>query len=157
MQFCFLKWYKLGVPPTQDASHHQDYEPIFRIGNPNKQNLHLPRLHASWVGSDPRYKLLSCHQILPVVCWLCSRTSCCMGISLLKGQCCWTHQRGPAPWLVLLEGWSPVPKPPLFDRGFRYPMTDPWMYAWHILGDRLIPEQLLWVDRGILHITYITH
>ncbi len=24
---------------------------------------------------------------------------------------------------------------------------------WHILGDRLIPEQLLWVDRGILHET----
>ena len=22
----------------------------------------------------------------------------------------------------------------------------------HILGDRLIPEQLLWVDRGILHV-----
>ena len=24
--------------------------------------------------------------------------------------------------------------------------------TWHILGDRLIPEQLLWVDRGILHV-----
>ena len=23
--------------------------------------------------------------------------------------------------------------------------------SWHILGDSLIPEQLLWVDRGILH------
>ena len=25
-------------------------------------------------------------------------------------------------------------------------------YSWHILGDRLSPEQLLWVDRGILHV-----
>ena len=24
--------------------------------------------------------------------------------------------------------------------------------AWHILGDRLIPEQLLWVDHGIIHV-----
>ncbi len=24
--------------------------------------------------------------------------------------------------------------------------------TWHILGDRLIPEQLLWVDRGVLHV-----
>ena len=24
-------------------------------------------------------------------------------------------------------------------------------HTWHILGDRLIPQQLLWVDRGILH------
>ncbi len=24
--------------------------------------------------------------------------------------------------------------------------------SWHILGDRLIPKQLLWVDRGNLHI-----
>ena len=24
--------------------------------------------------------------------------------------------------------------------------------TWHILGDRLIPEQPLWVDRGILHV-----
>ena len=33
----------------------------------------------------------------------------------------------------------------------------PWVsrfFAWHILGDRLIPEQLLWVDRGILHVTH---
>ena len=27
-------------------------------------------------------------------------------------------------------------------------------FSWHILGDRLIPEQLLWVDRGILHVTH---
>ncbi len=25
--------------------------------------------------------------------------------------------------------------------------------TWHILGDRLIPKQLLWVDRGILHVS----
>ena len=25
----------LGCPPTQDASHHQDYPYIFRIGAPN--------------------------------------------------------------------------------------------------------------------------
>ena len=34
-----LSLYKFGPPPTQDASHHQDYS-IFRSGNPN-QNLHL--------------------------------------------------------------------------------------------------------------------
>ncbi len=27
------------------------------------------------------------------------------------------------------------------------------MVPWHILGDRLITEQLLWVDRGILYVT----
>ncbi len=26
------------------------------------------------------------------------------------------------------------------------------LFTWHILGDRLIPEQPLWVDRGILHV-----
>ncbi len=31
-----------GQPPSQDSSHHQDYEP-FLVGNPN-QNLHLPLL-----------------------------------------------------------------------------------------------------------------
>ncbi len=31
--------YALGLPPTQDASHHQDYEP-FLVGNP-ELNLHL--------------------------------------------------------------------------------------------------------------------
>ena len=41
--------YDLGLPPTQDSSHHQDYY-IFRIGNPNL-NLHLPL--ASWVGGRP--------------------------------------------------------------------------------------------------------
>ena len=25
-------------------------------------------------------------------------------------------------------------------------------FSWHILGDRLIPGQLLWVDRGLLHV-----
>ena len=30
--------------------------------------------------------------------------------------------------------------------------VDEYTYAWHILGDRLIPEQPLWVDRGILHV-----
>ena len=34
--------YILGLPPIQDASHHQDYEP-FLVGNPNL-NLHLPLL-----------------------------------------------------------------------------------------------------------------
>ncbi len=38
--------YLNGLPPTQDASHHQDYEP-FLVGNPNL-NLHLPL--ESWVG-----------------------------------------------------------------------------------------------------------
>ena len=42
----FGNTYILGLPPTQDASHHQDYEP-FLVGNPNL-NLHLPL--ASWVG-----------------------------------------------------------------------------------------------------------
>ena len=32
----------LGLPPTQDSSHHQDYEP-FLVGNP-ELNLHLPLL-----------------------------------------------------------------------------------------------------------------
>ena len=30
-----------------------------------------------------------------------------------------------------------------------------WIFpdkSWHILGDRLIPEQLLWIDRGILDV-----
>ena len=31
---------------------------------------------------------------------------------------------------------------------------DPYNKAWHILGDRLIPEQLLWVDRGIFNVTH---
>ena len=35
-----LGW-MLGLPPTHDSSHHQDY--IFRIGNP-ELNLHLPLL-----------------------------------------------------------------------------------------------------------------
>ena len=33
---------------------------------------------------------------------------------------------------------------------------DQWVisptFTWHILGDRLIRETLLWVDRGILHV-----
>ena len=33
---------KLGLPPTQDSSHHQDYEP-FLVGNP-ELNVHLPLL-----------------------------------------------------------------------------------------------------------------
>ena len=33
------KWFWLELPPTQDASHHQDYEP-FLVGNPGI-NLHL--------------------------------------------------------------------------------------------------------------------
>ena len=32
------------IPPTQDASHHQDDITFFRIRNPNP-NLYLPRLH----------------------------------------------------------------------------------------------------------------
>ncbi len=35
-------WYILDVAPSQDASHHQDYEP-FLVGNPNL-NLHFPLL-----------------------------------------------------------------------------------------------------------------
>ena len=27
--------YILGLPPTQDASHHQDYEPFLGSGIPN--------------------------------------------------------------------------------------------------------------------------
>ena len=46
--------YHVGLPPTQDASHHQDYEP-FLVGNP-ELNLHLPL--ASWVGG--RSKLSFC-------------------------------------------------------------------------------------------------
>ena len=42
--------YRLELPPTQDASHHQDYEP-FLVGNP-ELNLHLPL--ASWVGGVDR-------------------------------------------------------------------------------------------------------
>ncbi len=42
-----LDTHTLGLPPTQDSSHHQDYEP-FLVGNPNL-NLHLPL--ASWVGA----------------------------------------------------------------------------------------------------------
>ena len=37
-----LHVYILGCPPSQDASHHQEYY-IFRIGNP-ELNLHLPQL-----------------------------------------------------------------------------------------------------------------
>ena len=40
----------LGVAPSQDASHHQDYEP-FLVGNPYCINLHLPL--ASWEGGQP--------------------------------------------------------------------------------------------------------
>ena len=39
------------TPPSQDASHHQDYEP-FLVGNPN-QNIHLPL--ESWEGGQPNY------------------------------------------------------------------------------------------------------
>ncbi len=28
------------------------------------------------------------------------------------------------------------------------------VFTWHILGDRLISKQPLWVDRGILHVTH---
>ena len=41
--------HRLGCPPSQDSSHHQDYEP-FLVGNPNL-NLHLPL--ASWEGGQP--------------------------------------------------------------------------------------------------------
>ena len=45
------KWWDiLGCPPSQYASHHQDYY-IFRIGDPNL-NLHLPQ--ASWEGGQPK-------------------------------------------------------------------------------------------------------
>ena len=45
-------------PPTQDASHHQDYS-IFRIGNP-ELNLHL--WLASWVGcSRPKLSSIFSH------------------------------------------------------------------------------------------------
>ena len=47
------KWaHMLGLPPTQDASHHQDYEP-FLVGNPIL-NLHLPL--ESWVGGRSKVK-----------------------------------------------------------------------------------------------------
>ena len=36
------KIHTLGCPPSQDSSHHQDYEP-FLVGDPNL-NLHLPQL-----------------------------------------------------------------------------------------------------------------
>ena len=35
--------YRLGCPPSQDSSHHQDDTTIFRIGDP-ELNLHLPQL-----------------------------------------------------------------------------------------------------------------
>ncbi len=41
--------YSLGLPPTQDASHHQ-VDITFLVGNPNL-NLHLPL--ESWVGGQP--------------------------------------------------------------------------------------------------------
>ena len=38
----WLQLYNLDLPPTQDASHHQDYEP-FSVGDPDL-NLHFPLL-----------------------------------------------------------------------------------------------------------------
>ena len=43
----------LGCPPSQDSSHHQDYEP-FLIGNPNL-NLHF---HYYWEGGTTQLILL---------------------------------------------------------------------------------------------------
>ena len=37
-----LKVYTLDLPPTQDASHHEDYEP-FLLGNLGR-NLYLPTM-----------------------------------------------------------------------------------------------------------------
>ena len=42
----------LGCPPSQDSSHHQDYE-TFLVGDPDL-NLHLPL--ASWEGGQPKWK-----------------------------------------------------------------------------------------------------
>ena len=44
-----------------------------------------------------------------------------------------------------------APNPLTKTAGSAYTLEDK---PWHILGDRLIPEQLLWVDRGILHVTH---
>ena len=46
-----VPYYTLGLPPTQDSSHHQDYEP-FLVGNPNL-NLHLPLESWGPGGPDP--------------------------------------------------------------------------------------------------------
>ena len=43
--------YTLGLPPTQDSSHHQDYEPFLGSGIPNL-NLYLPL--ESWEGGQPK-------------------------------------------------------------------------------------------------------
>ena len=40
------RWDQLGLLPTQDASHQQDYE-TFLVGNPN---LNLEKCHCYWVG-----------------------------------------------------------------------------------------------------------
>ena len=44
--------YTLGLPPTQDSSHHQDYEPFLGSGIPNL-NLYLPQ--ESWEGGQPKF------------------------------------------------------------------------------------------------------
>ena len=44
-------YHTLGCPPSQDASHHQDYEPFLGSGDP-ELNLHLPQ--ASWEGGQPK-------------------------------------------------------------------------------------------------------
>ena len=43
--------YKLGCPPSQDASHHQDYY-IFRIGDPYKPSFAT----VTGRGDNPKYK-----------------------------------------------------------------------------------------------------
>ena len=51
--------YDLGLPPTQDSSHHQDYEPFLENREPQLLNLHLPL--ESWVGVDPSYDCYDCY------------------------------------------------------------------------------------------------
>ena len=76
-----------------------------------KHQKEIPEMNRNWRShhflgfNQPLYKLGECTLLSsclpsnpPVVCWFCSGTACCMGISLLKGDCCWTHQRRSAPW-----------------------------------------------------------
>ena len=47
---CFLR-FRLGCPPSQDASHHQDYEP-FLVGDPSKPSFAT----VTGRGDNPRFR-----------------------------------------------------------------------------------------------------
>ena len=130
-------------------SHHKDPDQPTSIVQCHKgfEHSHIPcRTNLSWKPKRPR--CLNYTQI----CWI--KLAC----RTLYHRLTQKLQRQSERWytLVNIAGCK-------MDRQWRCNSYWTWGYSsnryvslpggtWHILGDRLIPWTLLWVDRGILHV-----